>query len=489
MPSPKEDSKGGTPIELVNLLDESVEQEEDSFTPDYNENYRNKGSVEEIEWKGEKIKTYPLDYNKVGLVKLQILANLIVFIVFGLNDQTTGSLIPTLTETYGISKVIVSNIFLVQVFGYVLASLLNERLHKKWGMRGAMNLSVGSFIVFFSILALQPSSFFIYAICYLPIGFALGVLDSTGNVLMGNLDHHQNEWMGAIHGIYGAASMVTPPVVSHFVKYGRWANFFCIPLGISVLGLLITVPAFRYETATKYDYVCSVHESETEFLEEGDDSDTSGVLALLKNPAVSLYAAFLFVYLGAEVSTGSWIFSYLLSTKSDDKIAMSYVTSSYWTGLTVGRFLLGFITKRVFASEYVATLAYCLITLFFYTILMAVGTINTDAGWYVVVLFFVLFFCGVFIGPLFPNASMVAMQVLPRHLHVGGVGLAVAIGGSGNALLPYLVGVALHVMGMNWLPLLCWTMVVGFTVIWSIYPKFLPVQIRPVFRQNPHELR
>ncbi|QLL33344.1 hypothetical protein HG536_0E02550 [Torulaspora globosa] len=477
----KDDGKDDIPIEMVSLLDQSMEQDE-GFTRD--EVYTSKGWIEDVEWKGKKVKTYPLDYNKVGLVRMQIVTNLIVFLVFGLNDQTTGSLIPTLTRSYGISKVVVSNIFLVQVFGYVLACLLNEKLHKRWGMRGAVNLSAGLFILFFAVLALQPSSFFIYMACYLPIGFALGILDSTGNVLIGNLEHHKNEWMGAIHGLYGAASMVTPPVVSHFVKYGRWANFFCIPLGLSVLALAIAVPAFRHETAAKYDYVCNVNEVETELVEE-DKSGGLTVVALLKNPAVSLYAIYLFVYLGAEVSTGSWLFSYLLSTKSDDKIAMSYVTSSYWTGLTVGRFLLGFITKRVFASEYVASLAYSLMCLFFYSVLLAVGTINTDAGWYIVVLFFVLFFCGVFVGPLFPNASIVAMQVLPRHLHVGGVGLAVAIGGSGNALLPYLVGVTLHFAGMNWFPLLCWTMVVGFTLIWSIYPKYLPIPLHTYFR---HEL-
>ncbi|QLQ80902.1 hypothetical protein HG537_0E02570 [Torulaspora globosa] len=470
MPDRKDDGKDDTPIEMVSLMNQSMEQEEGLI--------RDKGW---IEWKGEEIKTYPLDYNKVGIVKIQIITNLIVFLVFGLNDQTTGSLIPTLTKSYGISKVVVSNIFLVQVFGYVLACLLNEKLHKKWGMRGAMNISIGLFILFFAVLALQPTSFFVYVACYLPIGFALGILDSTGNVLIGNLEHHKNEWMGAIHGLYGAASMVTPPIVSHFVKYGRWANFFCIPLGLSVLALTIAVPAFRHETAAKYDYICNANNVETGSLDR-DDEQT--VITLLKNPAVSLYAIYLFVYLGAEVSTGSWLFSYLLSTKSDDRIAMSYVTSSYWTGLTVGRFLLGFITKRVFSSEYVASLAYSLICLFFYSILLAVGTINTDAGWYIVVLFFVLFFCGVFVGPLFPNASIVAMQVLPRHLHVGGVGLAVAIGGSGNALLPYLVGVILHFAGMSWFPLLCWSMVVGFTLIWSIYPKYLPIRIHSYFRQE-----
>ena len=169
------------------------------------------------------------------------------------------------------------------------------------------------------------------------------------------------------------------------------------------------------------------------------------------------------------------MFSYLLATKSDDTISMSYVTSAFWVGLTVGRFLLGFVTKRVFPSEYRASHVYGLCCVFFYTIFTLVGFINTDSQWYIGILFFVLFFCGVFIGPLFPNASIVALQVLPRKLHVSGVGLAVAIGGAGNAALPYLVGIALHITGMKWFPLMCWMLVAAFTVVWLMYPRYLAV--------------
>lgn len=468
MPSYQGETKDDTPIEMVNLLEQEEGLSTESGASD-------RSVVKEIEWKNERIKVYPLNYQTVGIVRWQIFANLMMFIMFGLNDQTTGSLIPTLTKKYDISKVVVSNIFLTQVFGYMLASVLNEKLHKMWGMRGAMITSAGLCVVCFGILALQPSSFFLYAVCYLPIGFSIGIADSTANVMMGNLETHKNEWMGVTHGLYGASSMVTPPIVSYFSKYGRWSNFFLIPLAISALALLIILPACRFETATKYDYVCSAHKASDDNVEEGDEEDGTSISQLLRNPAVLLYALYLFVYLGAEVGTGSWLFSYLLATKSDDTISMSYVTSSFWVGLTVGRFLLGFVTKRAFTDEYRASHAYGLCSLFFYTVFTVVGFYNTDSQWYIAILFFVLFFCGVFIGPLFPNASIVAMQVLPRKLHVSGVGLAVAMGGAGSALLPYLMGISLHITGMKWFPILCWSLVAAFTVVWLMYPRYLAV--------------
>ena len=124
-----------------------------------------------------------------------------------------------------------------------------------------------------------------------------------------------------------------------------------------------------------------------------------------------------------RITTGSWFFTYLLKTKSNNRMAMSYIAASFWTGLTVGRLCLGFVTERFFENEYRASKAYGFLTLFSYTLFVLVGLIDSDSVSYFVVLFLVVFCCGVFIGPLFPNASIVALQVLPKRLHVSGVGV------------------------------------------------------------------
>lgn len=86
--------------------------------------------VREVNWKGHDILLYDLDYEKLPMVRYQVAFCLVMFLVFGLNDQTTGSLLPTLTEHYNISTFTVSNIFLIQLSGYTCASLLNEKVHR-----------------------------------------------------------------------------------------------------------------------------------------------------------------------------------------------------------------------------------------------------------------------------------------------------------------------------------------------------------------------
>lgn len=472
-------SKDDTQVEMTSMLDHESRDESGvqdvsphEWIVDGSDRYAANGLLQSVEWKGQTIKTYPLDYQKIPIVKWQIACCLIMFSVFGLSDQAVGALIPTLTEYYHISKATVSLLFLIQVCGYTLASLCNEKLHRVGGTRGAMLSACGLCIITYLLLLTRPSSFIIYATCSFPLGLSIGILDSTGNVLIGSLSIHKNEWMGILHGIYGAAAMVTPPIASYFVKMDKWSTFYALPLSLSVVGLLIIPKAFQYETSTKYGYICAVHQEEAS-LDIEEDSQTPGFFELLKTPAIILYASYLFIYLGAELSTGSWLFSYLLGTKSDDKIRMSWVTSSYWTGLTVGRMCLGFVTKRVFHNEYRASKTYGILTLSFYTLFVVVGWHDSARLWYLACLFIIVFLCGVFIGPLFPNASIVALQVLPKNLHISGVGLAVALGGCGNAMLPYLVGLGLHFFGMSWLPILCWSMVLCFNLVWSLYPRFI----------------
>ncbi|CCC69434.1 hypothetical protein NCAS_0C04440 [Naumovozyma castellii] len=459
-------------FELDQLITEEGNSEEHPTMKELNASITNSGEMKNIMWKDQKVKVYALNYKEVPLVKYQIVACMIMFLVFGFNDQATGSLLPTLTEHYKISTVKVSNIFLLQLFGYTLASLYNETLHRYIGMRGGMITATALCLVFFGILASKPRSFYVYMFCCLPLGLALGIVDSIANVFIGNLVIHKNEMMGIMHSVYGAAAMLTPPLVAHFVEWGHWSLFFLLPVITSFVGMCFIIPAFRFETEAKYDYVCAVAK-ENEHSDTPEDPDETKFLTLIKNPIILLNSIFLFIYLGAEISTGSWFFSFLLATKSTDKVAMSYIASAYWIGFTLGRLVLGFATDRFFSNQYKASRGYGFLTLFWYTIFVIVGAINYNSKLYFTGLFLVVFFCGFFMGPLFPNASIVTLQILPGNLHIPGISLAVAIGGCGGAALPYMVGVITHLIGIEWTPLLCWIMVAALTVVWASYPRYI----------------
>lgn len=57
-------------------------------------------------------------------------------------------------------------------------------------------------------------------------------------------------------------------------------------------------------------------------------------------------AVFLLFYTGTEVTIGNWGYTFLISSRSSDTVAMAHVMSGYWAGICAGRLFLGFVTHR-----------------------------------------------------------------------------------------------------------------------------------------------
>lgn len=58
-------------------------------------------------------------------------------------------------------------------------------------------------------------------------------------------------------------------------------------------------------------------------------------------------AFFLLVYVGAEVALGGWLVTFMIRERSGEAFASGMVATGFWVGITVGRFVLGFVTPRL----------------------------------------------------------------------------------------------------------------------------------------------
>ena len=54
---------------------------------------------------------------------------------------------------------------------------------------------------------------------------------------------------------------------------------------------------------------------------------------------VALIALFFFLYTGAEISFGGWIFTYAMALGLSGETAAAYLTSAFWGAITLGRLL------------------------------------------------------------------------------------------------------------------------------------------------------
>jgi fucose permease len=136
--------------------------------------------------------------------------------------------------------------------------------------------------------------------------------------------------------------------------------------------------------------------------------------------------------------------------------------TGFWLGLTMGRVTLGFITPRI--GERLAVSIYLLLSLALELLFWLVPNYMVSTV--------MVSLLGFFLGPLFPAAIVAATRVLPKHLHVSGVGFAASVGGGGAAIVPFVTGVIVDVRGVDKLQPIVLALVAVMLGLWMLLPRF-----------------
>ncbi|MBA6370611.1 sugar MFS transporter [Colwellia sp. BRX8-4] len=162
----------------------------------------------------------------------------------------------------------------------------------------------------------------------------------------------------------------------------------------------------------------------------------------------------IFVYVGAEVSIGSFLVSFLGETDIaglEETQAAKYLTY-YWGGAMVGRFIGAAVMQKIDAGKTLAFNALCSVVLIAITILSS-GTI---AMWAILLV-------GLFNSIMFPTIFSLALSGLKKHTSQGAGILCLAI--VGGAIVPVLQGLLADSVSVQFafiLPLFCYVYIVFY---------------------------
>lgn len=151
----------------------------------------------------------------------------------------------------------------------------------------------------------------------------------------------------------------------------------------------------------------------------------------------------------------------MLRVRNASPYASGISGTGFWAGMTVGRAGLGFVTERygerVCVSIYLA-LSIALQLLFWLVPQFIVSAIAVA-------------FLGVFLGPLFPGAVMITTKLLPKHIHVSAIGFAMAIGGTGGTVFPFIIGAVAQSEGVEVLQPIILGLIAVVTITWLSFPR------------------
>lgn len=358
---------------------------------------------------------------------------------------------PSQIETYyNISYTVVSLVFLSPFVGYLFAALLNNLIHHHLGQRGVAILGPVCRLIGIIPLVFHPP-YPALPVVLLFTGFGNGIEDSAWNAWVGNMQR-ANELLGFLHGAYGLGATIGPLIATAMVTKGGlpWYKFYYVMIGLDGLGGMLLVAAFWRATAR-------VHREAHAASNGGERTTTRTVL---RSSVVWLVALFLLGYVGAEVSLGGWIVTFMLRVRDAEPFQAGLVATFFWLGLTVGRVLLGFVTGRV--GEKLAISVYLVLSVALQLLYWLVPNFAASATF--------VAFLGFFLGPLFPAAIVAATKLLPSDHHVSAIGFAAAFGGGGAALFPFAIGAIAQSKGVEVLQPIVLAILVFILLMWWLLP-------------------
>ncbi|EMC91651.1 hypothetical protein BAUCODRAFT_27926 [Baudoinia panamericana UAMH 10762] len=390
------------------------------------------------------------NYPRINVYR--ILATFWSFIIMGANDATYGAIIPYLEEYYHLSYVVVALIFLSPFVGYNAAALLNNTIHLKLGQRGVAFLGPVCHVIAYVVIAVHPP-YPVLVIVFILAGLGNGLEDSAWNAWIGDMAN-ANEVLGFLHASYGLGATVAPLVATTMITKSGLPWYYWYYIGAAIIELAVSLHSFWSATGKAFRDSHPRTSGEGSRLKE----------ATLKMPAarvVWLSALFLLGYVGIEVCLGGWVVTFMIRVRHGAAFASGMTATGFWLGITVGRLVLGFVTPRI--GEKLAITIYLPIALALQLLFWLVPQFYVSAV--------AVALQGFFLGPMFPAAMVACTKLLPKHLHVSGIGFAAAAGGSGGALFPFAVGAIAQKAGVQVLQPVVVALLAVIWLLWLGLPK------------------
>lgn len=224
--------------------------------------------------------------------------------------------------------------------GTIISSFLSERIIKKFGTGLVTLVSVAATAFALLGFALAPGYIWLVLLA-IPLGLGAGAVDAGLNNYVAL--HYKPHHMSWLHCFWGIGAFGGPMIMAQFLHSGgNWRGGYltiAVIQFVLVIILILALPLWKGRSGSNNNPPESdVSESHTTQPEYLSVFKIAGVKTAL--------IAFLF-YCGVEASVNLWGSSFLVEIKKVSPASAARFISLFFAGITVGRFLTGFLTMKL----------------------------------------------------------------------------------------------------------------------------------------------
>ncbi len=389
------------------------------------------------------------DAKRLRLAELQVGLAFFAFILIGANDGALGVLIPSMRLHYGVDKATIGLLFLFQTVGYLVAAFNSGLLVEKLGNRRFLVLGVVSFLLGVGTLSLMPQ-FMVILIMMLPLGFGVAIIDAGLNTYIASMPRNA-ALLNYLHAFYGIGALLGPLIASTIlaIRWG-WNSVYIVWIGMSLVLLIGFQLVFREQNISQREDTAIRPKSNV-------------LVAALSVPMVWIAALFMLIYVGAEVSVGSWTYSFLTEERHAPILLAGWMVSGYWIGLTLGRLTLARVTLRIGSERLILGCLVGVVIGALFVWLLPVYAVSAIG----------LGLIGFSFGPIYPTTIALISDKVSGRILPSVIGFMVSLGSIGAAICPWLAGTLAQRVGLWSLMPYVIILTAAMVLLWRL------LQVRP----------
>ncbi len=338
-------------------------------------------------------------------------------LMVGINSGWLGPFLPQISHVAHLPIERAGLIVSASAAGYFISVLIAGEINQQLS---AQKILVGAMVLFtagLTGLAAAPGLAGMLCAGFV-IGLANGGIDIGANALIVELNRERlASALNYLHVLFGVGALLGPLIVSaaFATRVPYWWVFGGGAIACAAIGFRLGVtPAAEVRVA----------------MAAGNDS---GFIPMLSRPLIWVITAVMFLYVGAEVGIGAWLFLYLRMAGALGPMIASSGVSLYWLGLVCGRAFGGRLGHRIALPQF-TMMASALSAAALVILIVAPTTGSLAAA--------AVFLIGFGYGPVFPN--MIAIGAARFPAEVGRMTSIVVAGGALGAIAaPWIMGHAI----------------------------------------------
>lgn len=350
----------------------------------------------------------------------------LAFISLGLPDSLLGAAWPTIRMDFEVPLSYMGLVSMIISGGTILSGLMSERLTKRFSTKIVTTVSV--LITAIALYGFSTATDF-YQLCLwgIPYGLGAGAIDAALNNYVAL--YYNSRHMSWLHCFWGVGTIISPYIMSYALAHTVWTDGYrmnsYLQFGIAVV-LILALPLWKVNKATE------VGEEKAKVL---------GIKGALKIKGVPYLLIGFLAYCAAESTTMLWASSYLEGTRGASKEEAAAFGALFFIGITVGRFLAGFISdlmgdnKMIFLGAAIALSGVLCIALPF--------KVTTLAGFV---------FVGLGCAPIYPCIIHSTPRNFGAENSQGIIGIQMASAYVGSTIMPPVFGLIANHFSLKLMP-------------------------------------